>query len=411
MDEIEKIEYYTKIIDELSSKNFESEELFWAYIERGMSFFENIEYDRAILDFENAISIMPDEGVPYYNLGIIYKRKKDFDRAFYYFERAIDLKFGNNAVYYELGLLYLEKEDYEKAVENFGKAISSGRRTADVFYYRAISFMKLLKYDEAIRDLDIASKIKPSNSDYYIMLANIYTITHNYEKAIDALSMAIKIKPDISIYRFDRSILFATLGSIIKLSKKRSVDSIIFKKWFNIIERLQKDDENFYYKLAEKDINYAMELEQIFYGLKKINPSYYLTRGAIYRWWGKEAEAFVNFILARNNLVYIKPKGNSDNRLLENYHAISALTYLYLQQWDDAKKHLDSMLNNDIISRKLDILYSCYWWASKRDFDRAYFWFNRAVKNGFDIYDIMDDIFEGYFLSDFIDKLEAKGMI
>ncbi|NLH38728.1 MAG: tetratricopeptide repeat protein [Elusimicrobia bacterium] len=414
MEDFDRIEYYTRIIDELSSKNDDNEELFWAYIERGIAYFNNVEYDLAARDFEAAIDINPDEAVSYYNLGIIAKQRNNFDRAVDYFKKVIELDVNNNNAYYELGLVMNEIKNYESALDYFSKAISYGRKTADVFYNRAISFVALNRLDEALKSINAAIKLKQSNPLYYIVRSNIYLSNHNYFNSIADLTSAIRLKPEFPSYRFNRAITYATVASCIKFSTDSS-NSILIEKAREISNDFKGENFNLYYTLAEYDINKAIDKEVSLYrNPENITPSYYLTRGAIYLSWGKEIDAVYNFVMAKRSIKMLDREISDDLRseyLPSKFYLMKALIHLYLDDYDEAKKNLDVMLNNDAMSERLDLLYACYWWSREKDFEKTNFWFQRAFKKGFDIYNLVDDLFEGRFLRSFFFELEKRNLI
>ncbi len=412
--EFKRINYYNKVIEELNSKNDRSEELFWAYIERGMIYFELVEYNKAISDFESAISLMPDEAIGYYNLGIIYYHRKELDKSLEYFKKVIELEPDNGQAYYQMGLILNLKNEYLSAVNFFSEAVNSGRKTADVFYNRALSYIKLSEFEKAMKDLDTALKIKPSNSDYYLARASLNLNLKNYKDALKDFTSLIKLKPDFSSYRFDRAVLYATVGSWFKtVESVGNKESFIYKK---SVELSSGFDENsdFYYNLARYDIDFALDNEAKICGFSGVSPSFYLTRGAILLSMGKKTEAELDFVLAKKNIKIFsfETLNEAGSKYVgERYYLIKALVCLYLGEYETAKKELDRVLNMEIFSSRLDILYACYWWKAEKDFEKTNFWFERSLRNGFDIINVIDDIFEGYFLRDFLHELEKKKKI
>ncbi len=101
-----------------------------AYNNRGMAFRSNGEIDRAIEDYDRAISLMPDYYVAINNRGVALMAKGDFDRAIADFDRAIQLK-----------------PDYFAAFG--GRAAAYGRKGL---------------FDRAIADLDVLIKADPKNA-------------------------------------------------------------------------------------------------------------------------------------------------------------------------------------------------------------------------------------------------------
>lgn len=63
-------------------KNFE------AYYLRGCAYSNNFNNTQAMKDWETAIEIKPDYADAYFNIGILYRRKRDYSMACYYFTLA-----------------------------------------------------------------------------------------------------------------------------------------------------------------------------------------------------------------------------------------------------------------------------------------------------------------------------------
>jgi tetratricopeptide (TPR) repeat protein len=62
-----------------------------SYLNSGRAYSEKGDYDRAVADFDQAISIDPDYAEAYYNRGTAYSKKEDYDRAMTDFDRAISI--------------------------------------------------------------------------------------------------------------------------------------------------------------------------------------------------------------------------------------------------------------------------------------------------------------------------------
>lgn len=397
MDIKEKIKYYTKLIEELITKNTNGEELFWAYFERGLYYLEDHEYELAIADFKEALSIKEDP-LLYYNIGIALTKMKDLTEAKIYFSKVVEIDPKNSFAYFELGNIFHEEGNYSKALDFYDKSIKNGKKGSDVYYKRAITNLKLLRKDQALADISQAIKIKPSNLNYYVLRSNIYISMKRFFPAIEDLNRIIEFKPSSSIYRLNRAIVYATVGSLIKLLVKKSIE----KSLVGYVERIVHDfsfDYHKYYEIAESDINIAIDIE------KKnspffISPSYYITRGAVCLSYGKEVEAIVDFSTAKNIL-----KSHFASSKSKELKSLKALVNLYLEDYEEAWKNIE---DDEFELPKFNILRACWWWKKEKNFDKTYFWFKKAVKNGFDVFELVDDVFEGYFLNGFLSELEKR---
>lgn len=77
----ESIESFDKAI-KYDDDNYE------AYYYRGCAYSNNFNNEQALLDWNKAIEIKEDYADPYFNIGLMYRRKNDYSMACYYFKLA-----------------------------------------------------------------------------------------------------------------------------------------------------------------------------------------------------------------------------------------------------------------------------------------------------------------------------------
>lgn len=64
------------------------EDNYEAYYYRGCAFSNNFKHDLAFRDWNKAIEIKEDYADPYFNIGLMYRRRNDYAMACYYFKLA-----------------------------------------------------------------------------------------------------------------------------------------------------------------------------------------------------------------------------------------------------------------------------------------------------------------------------------
>ena len=97
--------------------------LIGAYYNRGIAYFNKGDFDRAIVDFSEAIELNPDDAVAYNNRGGIYYLKEEYESAIADFSKAIELNPGYAIAYNNRGVAYYLKKEYESAIVDFSEAI------------------------------------------------------------------------------------------------------------------------------------------------------------------------------------------------------------------------------------------------------------------------------------------------
>jgi tetratricopeptide (TPR) repeat protein len=85
------------------------------YFNRGNALLEKGDYDQAIADYTQALSINPQATEAYYNRGTAWYFKGDYDRAIADYNQALRINPQNAAAHYNRGLAWQSKGDYNLA--------------------------------------------------------------------------------------------------------------------------------------------------------------------------------------------------------------------------------------------------------------------------------------------------------
>jgi tetratricopeptide (TPR) repeat protein len=78
---------------------------------------ENLKkFDSAIIAYQNALDISPDEPDFLYNLGYAYLQSGEFDKAIPFFKRVLQLEQDDSNSYFNLGYLYSKKQEHALSI-------------------------------------------------------------------------------------------------------------------------------------------------------------------------------------------------------------------------------------------------------------------------------------------------------
>jgi len=117
--------------------------------------------------------------------------------------------------YYDRGEYNKALADYDSALSvqpALGRAHASKRRSA-YFNDRAITYVRLNKYDEALADEDQAIALRPSEASYYFNRGNIYFMTLRNPEARDDFDRAIAASSVANPTYFEkRRLVYLRLG-------------------------------------------------------------------------------------------------------------------------------------------------------------------------------------------------------
>jgi tetratricopeptide (TPR) repeat protein len=166
-----------------------------AYVNRGIAHMEIVRFDKALIDFAEALEIGPDDSLLYYNLGNAYAMHAQWEMAIKCYEKALEL----------------DDKD-QGARNNLGNAFASANRV-----------------DDAIRTFEEFSRRDPDNSVGYNNLGVAYEIAGRQEDAIGAYRRAIQVDAEhpnaymnlgkLQRQRGEACNAMATLSKFVKLVK------------------------------------------------------------------------------------------------------------------------------------------------------------------------------------------------
>jgi tetratricopeptide (TPR) repeat protein len=160
------------------------------YIKRGMEFYNQDDFDRAIADFIEALRL--DPGIveaknnlytAYFNRGVANFRKGDNDKAIADLTEAVALNPNDVDAYGARGTIRKEIGDHDGVINDFTKVIQLAP-SVDAYFFRSGAYLEkgieartagdkngFLKYhDLQIKDYEAALQIDPDAEDIQKML-------------------------------------------------------------------------------------------------------------------------------------------------------------------------------------------------------------------------------------------------
>ena len=101
------------------------------YCNRGVSYFEKGQYDKAIADYNKAIEIDPKDARAYNNRGIAYGKKGQYDLSIADFNKVIEINPSDAEAYINRGHTHMKSGNKEKACSDWKRACELGDCTED----------------------------------------------------------------------------------------------------------------------------------------------------------------------------------------------------------------------------------------------------------------------------------------
>ncbi|OGR34199.1 MAG: hypothetical protein A2051_03450 [Desulfovibrionales bacterium GWA2_65_9] len=122
-------------------------------------------YEQAVLDYDQALRLTPEDYALYFNRGLVFMTQGRFDLGARDFEKVISLKPGHADAYFNLGNAYGKLGQNDRAVRQFTHVITLKSDADGAYYNRGVAYQALRQYELAIRDYDHVLQRKPNFED------------------------------------------------------------------------------------------------------------------------------------------------------------------------------------------------------------------------------------------------------
>jgi len=171
------------------------------YINRAHAYDAKGNKKKAMEDLLNAVKYNPKSEEAYRELGEDYREEYEYDNAMIFINKAIYLNPKSWESYEIRGDIYYDREEYEKAIADFEEAYHINKKVYDVINDCGATHYMLGNYDRAIKYFEIAKKMNPNNALNNVNLGVTYYKKGKYEKAISYYEKAeINDRDDEDIY-------------------------------------------------------------------------------------------------------------------------------------------------------------------------------------------------------------------
>jgi tetratricopeptide (TPR) repeat protein len=186
--------------DAIESGRWSGADLEWAYVNRGNASYDKNDFDTAIADYNQAISLDPSDAIAYNNRGLAYKQKREYDRALTDFDKALSLNSRYANAYINRGSTWHDKGDLDRAIADYSSGLQYNPKDALAYRNRARAYMRKEDYDNAIADYSSKIRLEPDGESYRTR-GDLYEKKKDYENAIADYTEAIRLNPkDVDAY-------------------------------------------------------------------------------------------------------------------------------------------------------------------------------------------------------------------
>jgi len=191
------------------------------HIEKGQAFLDAGNFEKARVEFRNAMQISPNDSEARYENGVVDEKLGNVRQAAAFYQGAIDSNAENVRARAALARLYAMSGAPDKALELLTPGFAKYPDDAELLTVRAAARMQLKDTSGALADAERAVRIAPANEDSISVLAGIYKAQGQTDKAQTLLDDAIKKHPNT----IDLRLVLAQLDS--SLGKTAEVEALL----------------------------------------------------------------------------------------------------------------------------------------------------------------------------------------
>ncbi|HWR82341.1 MAG TPA: FG-GAP-like repeat-containing protein [Candidatus Deferrimicrobium sp.] len=139
---------------------------------RGNGYFENEEFQSALVEYGECIKLAPNSAGDWANLGLAYYKAGNFDSAVTAAEGAGRLDEKVLQSYYTLGLIYKKLNKFSEAVGQFEKVLQFDPADDAAYYQLGLMYKKLGQGDDAMEAFRATVRHRPNHpsAHYYLFM-------------------------------------------------------------------------------------------------------------------------------------------------------------------------------------------------------------------------------------------------
>jgi len=140
----------------------------------GVAYYQKSEWDKAIAEYQKAVTLRPRYADAYNNLGAAYAGKGKFDEAIAAHKQALAIKPDLLRAHLNLGVSYGKNGELDKAIEEYKAVLALDGGHATAHTYLAIAYYKQGNYRMAIEHCDSAAALQGSANELLLRLLAPY---------------------------------------------------------------------------------------------------------------------------------------------------------------------------------------------------------------------------------------------
>lgn len=260
---------------------------------KGEALWQQGRFEEAIVEFQQAIDLVPTDAEYHDNLGLAYSHAGQYEQAVA--ELEIALRYSLSAarkafVYSDLGYVHKEQGEFDKAIEAYTRALQWDPEDMDAQRGLAASLAALKRYEDAIDAYRVVLQREPLDEWKHYYWGLVYYQAGEWDKSVTELTKAVALHPEEASGYSELGRAYKALGkideAIVAYEKAMEVDPS-YARPHTLLGFLYLEEG--LYEDARKKLEAAVSLSTLG-DIEYNNATYYLARLSYLEAGGSETD-------------------------------------------------------------------------------------------------------------------------
>jgi tetratricopeptide (TPR) repeat protein len=185
-----------------------------AYYQRGRAFAGQGKIPQAIVDWKNALDLEPDNPRSKIILASILRERREYVKALAAAQEGVRLNPGYYEAYYQRGNIFSQRQKPEKAIEDYTEAIRLNPKFAMAYTNRGNIRQMMDDYEGAIADYNEALRLNPRTANVYNNRGYARAELGDLDGALDDFDEAIRLLPEYQYAYYNRAEILEKKGDL-----------------------------------------------------------------------------------------------------------------------------------------------------------------------------------------------------
>ncbi len=219
------------------------------YVSRGDLLFEKGAFEKAALEYKNALRINPASAEARYKLGLVAESQNDLRNAFESFKAAEQQNGAYHPAVLKVAQYFLVAGQPDEAQKRLDAVLAADPESAKAHALKAALAFQRKQFDEAEKEVQASLAKDPGNVTALSVLINVYRERNETEKAAALIEKSMEMNPKEISFPLMKVMLYEKSGELGKLTEA-------FQALFRLkpdVARFRSDLAEFYLKAGKTD--------------------------------------------------------------------------------------------------------------------------------------------------------------